>query len=779
MRASTADVGQMAPRDVETLVQELQAHQVELEIQNEELREAQAKLAASRDRLADLYDHAPVGYVTLDGRGEVLQCNHTAADMLGMERGGLLGRNLDEFVTPEARDVLYLHRQEVMTEGGKRVAELPMRLPDGKVRNFRFESRRRDGEGDGGAPCCRSAMSDVTERKQQEARLVHQRDLMRRIFDNIPVMLVMWDPRLERFTLNRHAEEVLGWSAADANGPEFMEKVYPDPAERAVVADFMQRLDSEWEEFAPVRKDGDRVPSEWTNIRLRDDTMIGIGVDVRERKKSEEQLRALNEALEERVRERTAEWRKMSQVFRDATDPIIIEDLEGVMLEVNDEVERLFGWRREELAGRSVRMIVPEERHGQVDELLEACRGGESVRNVEGVRLTKSGEEIPVLLTLSLLRSEGEEPDTIASIAKDMRTLKEAEKQLRESEERLRQLTEQLRDVVWLREAETFDVLYCNEAFERIFGRPSEILDTDLDAFFEAIHPADRKRMRAALERLVEGEGFDEEFRIVRPDGSIRWLRDRGFPIRDEEGRIYRFAGTAEDITDRRAARRRMKRLEREVSEAAEEERHRIAQDLHDSIGAMLSTVNLRLRVIEEDLAEGRAPEADAIKMIARLTEETIAQARTTTRGLHPVGDNPEDLMAALRDLASSVEVHASLRCRFRCPQPVRVDNQYVANQLFRIAQEAVNNAVKHSDGSRLGVGLKAKDGNIMLFVKDDGRGVGEGKDCECAAGLGLRIMRYRAGSIGARLEIAPRRRKGTMVVCTLEAECPEGDGED
>jgi PAS domain S-box-containing protein len=654
--------------------------------------------------------------------------------------------------------------------------------------------------------------------------------------------------------------------------------------------------------------------------------------------------------LQEKVREQAEALQRLSQVFRYAADPMIIEDLSGVVLEVNDEVERLFGWRREELVGGSIKNMVPKHRHAQVDELLAACRRGESVRNVEEVHLMSNGEEIPILLTLSLLAPEEGEPDAIASIAKDLRKLKEtersldesravaemhrdvaymantacdleeavqfclekvvhyngwafghayfpadqdpeilvpaashyaveperfrkfreetfkvpikrgqglpgrvfatggaqwashdvqaeladrratmaddlgiatvaafpilvgeqvvgvleffsdrvieveplieesmaaigaqlgrviernqAEQELRESEARLRLLTEQLRDVVWMHDAETFEILYCNAAFERIFGRPRDILDEDPKAFLDSVHPRDRKRVRAAVERMLDGEDLDEEFRIVRPDGTVRWLRDRGFPMRNDTGRIYRFAGTAEDITQRKIAEEDVKRLEREISEAAEEERHRIAQDLHDSIGALLSTVNLRLKVLEEDLAEGRPLESDAIETITGLTEEASRQTRTLTRGLHPVGDDPEDLMASLRDLAASVRIHASMECRFRCSRPVRVENHHVANQLFRIAQEAVNNAVKHSGASRLSVGLRRNDEGTILFVKDNGKGLDLNTEDEQAVGLGLRILRHRAETIGATLVVARRKKGGTKLVCTLPPDC-------
>ncbi len=127
--------------------------------------------------------------------------------------------------------------------------------------------------------------------KEADGEAGHQKELLQTIFDNVPVLLVMWDPRLQRFTLNRCAEETLGWTTEEANEIDFMKEVYPDEAYRAEVEKFMISLDSEWHEWTVRTKDGEDVPIDWTNIRLTDQTMLGIGVDLRERKQTEEMLR--------------------------------------------------------------------------------------------------------------------------------------------------------------------------------------------------------------------------------------------------------------------------------------------------------------------------------------------------------------------------------------------------------------------------------------------------------------------------------------------------------
>ncbi len=157
---------------------------------------------------------------------------------------------------------------------------------------------------------------DVTKQKQGEQALARERVLLQRIVDNIPVMLVMWDPNLEAFILNKHAEKVLGYTNTDANQGDFLKMVYPDPAYRKEVIGFMQALQPQWQELEPTAKNHEKIPSAWTNLQLDDDTMIGIGIDLRERKRAEEKLHHINETLEHRIAERTAEVQQQADQLR-------------------------------------------------------------------------------------------------------------------------------------------------------------------------------------------------------------------------------------------------------------------------------------------------------------------------------------------------------------------------------------------------------------------------------------------------------------------------------
>lgn len=301
LRANPQQTPMIPTADVQSVIHELRVHQIELEMQTEELRQAQIRISKTRDAYAELYDLAPVGYLTLDRAGRITNANLATCKLLGVAPGSLARQRFADFVRPESQDDWYRHRRALLPDGERQVVDLAMRHAEGTPLLVHLESRAIPASP--GEPWrCLIALIDITQRRQTEMELDHKRELFERIFDNIPVLLVLWDPQLSRFTLNRHTQEVLGWTTEDANQGDFLTKVYPDAADRSKVLRFMRRLDGGWREWTATSKDGRRIPTEWTNLRLTDRTMIGIGLDLRQRKESERALRDQEEDLRAALR---------------------------------------------------------------------------------------------------------------------------------------------------------------------------------------------------------------------------------------------------------------------------------------------------------------------------------------------------------------------------------------------------------------------------------------------------------------------------------------------
>jgi signal transduction histidine kinase len=223
-------------------------------------------------------------------------------------------------------------------------------------------------------------------------------------------------------------------------------------------------------------------------------------------------------------------------------------------------------------------------------------------------------------------------------------------------------------------------------------------------------------------------------------------------------------SATARDITQR-------KQLEAEVLLISEREQQRIARDLHDGLGQLLSgTVHLA-NSLQLDLAEEALPQAAEGLRITELLNEALAQTRSLARGLYPVRPESNGLMVALQELAARTKELFKVRCSFRCGKLVHIADNAVATHLYRIAQEAVANAVKHGRAERIGLALQATSRRIILTVTDDGSGFAT---CGPASnGMGIRIMQYRAGMIGGALTIQPNAGRGVSVICTVDRQAP------
>lgn len=212
-------------------------------------------------------------------------------------------------------------------------------------------------------------------------------------------------------------------------------------------------------------------------------------------------------------------------------------------------------------------------------------------------------------------------------------------------------------------------------------------------------------------------------------------------------------------------ARQERARLEEEVLAASERERQSIGADLHDGLGQQLTVIELLCAGLRAD-SRTQAPQlTPGLDQLGGMLREAIAQTRTLAHGLVPVGDGPDALQAGLTGLVARMDSVGRVRCRLDCPQPVLLTNSVAAGHLYRIAQEGMNNAIKHGKAKTIVVELKIEGALLILRVVDDGVGLVKK---EASAGAGLSIMRHRAEVIGARLRIESPRGHGVVVECAF-----------
>lgn len=303
-------------------------------------------------------------------------------------------------------------------------------------------------------------------------------------------------------------------------------------------------------------------------------------------------------------------------------------------------------------------------------------------------------------------------------------------------------------------------IVWVNQAFTKMTGYAlDEVRGQNLRILKSAMQdPAFYDEMWKAI---LAGRVWQGELVNRRKDGSLYNEDMTITPVVDAQGRITHFIAIKQDVTGR-------KRLEREMMTAVEREQERIGQDLHDGICQLLTGAKFKIALLGQKL-QGGAPMADTddAQTIETLLDQAIEQARGIAYGLDPVKNDPAGLQEALAQLAASVDTEAGPRCACHIPSPVHIADRSVSMHLYRIAQEAVQNAIKHGRARNVYIGLARHAGSIRLTVTDDGTGLENPPHAH--AGHGLFNMRARAAMIGGRLEINSARNRGTSVVCLVQ----------
>jgi PAS domain S-box-containing protein len=301
--------------------------------------------------------------------------------------------------------------------------------------------------------------------------------------------------------------------------------------------------------------------------------------------------------------------------------------------------------------------------------------------------------------------------------------------------------------------------LYVNESCEQVFHRKkADWMDkSEEDLWPKALSQKFKEANRKAV---TDKRAIESTANIEQQDGVHYWLITT-FPILNEQGKPIMVGGAAVDISEQ-------KRLERQIQEISEQEKRRIGQDLHDGLGQYLTGIAFMSRLLQRKLDEKHLPEAVDAEKIATLVNKTVFQARDLARGLCPVELENNGLQAALQDLSATTEKVFNMSCTVECDSSIRISDNNTALHLYRIAQEAINNAIKHGKAQHISVCLTRSRKGFTLTVKDDG--IGLSKSENRSNGIGLRVMNYRAGMIGASLGVESQSGGGTVVSCNLQA---------
>jgi PAS domain S-box-containing protein len=591
-------------------------------------------------------------------------------------------------------------------------------------------------------------------------RLQKERTLLDELFEQTPqaVALMNGDRRLVR--VNREFTRIFGYTPQETVGRRLSELIVPGESQDEGfrhwdLAMRGQRVDVE---TVRQRKDGSRLHVSLVLVPFLapggERETYTIYRDITERKRAEEALRASEER-----------WRS---IFENSAVGISLTGPSGVFTATNRAYQQMLGYTEEELRALSFMDITYEEDR-EVNWALsrELWEGKRRQFQCEKRYRRKDGKLIWARITVSLAPGTEAVSQFSMAIVEEITERKRAEEELRRSEDRLRLSIDTIPTMVWtLRDDGALDFLnkrwrdYTGVSLEEGIEKPTGVM-----------HPEElpdvMEKWRAGM---AAGEPFEHEMRLRRADGAYRWFLVRTVPLRDESGNIVKWFGTSTEIEDRKQAEDALQRsfdelraLAARLQSAREEERTRVAREIHDELGQALTAIKIDLAALIRDLPGDSRPQIHRSQSILKLLDEAIQSVRRIATELRPGILDDLGLVAAVEWAAEEFQARTGTQCPVSLPGVDIALDPERATALFRILQETLTNVARHTNATRVEVRLTQENEDLILQVHDNGQGIDE-EHLSGSRSLGILGMRERALLLGGELTISGAPRKGTVV---------------
>jgi len=396
----------------------------------------------------------------------------------------------------------------------------------------------------------------------------------------------------------------------------------------------------------------------------------------------------------------------------------------------------------------------------------------------------KNGSLIWVRNTVSLARGTVTVPRFGMAIVEDITERKRAEEQLRRSEAYLAAGQRLSHTGSWAWNMFSGDLFWSDETF-RIFGFDRDKTTPSVEETFLArIHPEDRSRIEEGIQQAsLEPRNYEADYRIVLPDGSIKHVHDVVYPVIDAAGQVVERYGLVMDVTERKQAEEKLQHsfeqlraLAARLQSVREEERTRVAREIHDELGQAMTAIKLDLAALMRELPAGGEGPALRVERLLKLVDATIQSVRRIATELRPGILDDLGLAAAVEWAAEEFQARTGITCHITLPErDIALDSER-STAVFRIFQETLTNVARHANASEVAVTLAREGDNLFLEVHDNGKGIPDEGLIEPQS-LGILGMRERASLLGGDLTITRGSGGGTTVKVRILAAEPSAGG--
>jgi PAS domain S-box-containing protein len=740
------------------LLHELQVHQIELEMQNETLLQAQLALGESNARYKDLYDFAPVGYLTLDTKGLIVESNLTAARLLGVERKQLSGNSFSRYLAEEDVGRWRQYFRKILQDEASQLTELMLKRSDGREIYAGFDGCYVASER------VRITFSDTTQRRLVELALAESREQLSLFIEYAPSAIAMFDVDMRYIAYSRRWISDYGLAEkGDLTGLSHYQ-IFPEVPERwrEIHRRCLAGAIEKCEEDPFPRADGtvDWVRWEIHPWRHSNGAMAGIIIF--------SELITARVQAEHSLRESEEMFRA---IFDGALDGILLLDPKtGRFSRANPAFCRLIGILPGELTGFSVQDIHPAEDIAWINEDIQRHLRGEIQMSPDIPVLRRDGSVFYVDIRSSPVLLQGK--TYLLGLFRDNSTRRELEEVRRTSELKHRLLFEASHDALMTLAPPSWQFTGANEATLKLFGADSQ---------HEFMN---RGPWGVSPEFQPDGEGSAEKalkmIAIAMQEGShsFEWLHQRmdGTPFfaevlltRIDLGTEVFIQATVRDITHRRQADHALRESQQLLRDLAaqsaasrEAELKHVAREVHDELGQILTAVRMDVSLLRMQFGEQNPQLHQKIQDMMVLVDKAIQGVRDVTVNLRPPALDM-GLVSALTWLTNDFNSRNNTACSLRLFDNPRELTEAQTVVIFRIVQESLTNVVRHAAASRVDITLTQIDTGIEIVVQDDGQGFDETLKSGRKS-FGLLGMKERALAVNGRVNVTSTPGKGTVV---------------
>ena len=730
-------------------------------------RRAEAELHRDKLRFEGIVQSAMDAIITVDEGQKIVLFNQAAEDMFQWSAQDMLGRPLDRLIPERFRSA---HAEHIREFGRSGITTRQMGAL-GVIMGVRSTGQEFPIEaaisqiGVAGMRYYTVILRDITVRKRLEQELAEREALLRAIIETEPecVKVLALDGTVR--TMNAAGLAMIeAASNAEVVGKDICHLVAVES--RAVFRDLVRKA-GEGEagrlEFqivgllgTPRWLDTHVVPLRAADGRIT--AVLGVTRDVTEWKKSEQLLRQSEER-----------YRRLLAVLPDAI--LVIRD--NRILFANEQGLRLFGATSgEALLGKWVYDVIHADYHEPVAERIRHLLGGGTVPEVEERIIRLDGAIVDVAVRSAQFRDQ--EGTGILIVLRDMTMRNVGEQRLRESQERLQSLLGAMEDVVWSSTLDLSAIHYVSPSVAQIYGRPAEEFVDRPSLWLDVVHADDRMLADQAVRDLQTTGELDVEYRIVRGDGDVRWVHDRGRIINDEDGRPARIDGITSDITERKRLEAQLRRTERvaELGTVASGMAHEIGTPMNVILGR---AEYLMERTKEESVKKGLQTIISQVERITRVMNQLLAFARRRPvehRALdlrQTIEDNLEIFQERLSHSNISVETSFAESCPL-----VHADADQMSQVLINLVMNAIH-AMPEGGTLRATLAPMPDRGMVTLTIADTGHGMPQEviakifdpffttKEFGKGTGLGLTVVRGIIEEHGGTIQVSSEPGVGTI----------------